>query len=230
MAPINAGIAAFFSVAPFVFYVIAACGYSKDYKVLKGCQWFYYQDDVTYTLSDDYYAATEVVHMKVYFGLKGYYTHYDLDLIMDEFYYYYSSDDSYSNKCDKSGKITFILIIIACIFSFISIVTNGVGFVNEETAIKACGAVLSIISCLFGIIAVSVFMTSCYKKFHDFVHDNNDILSTKGIHYGNSFILSLTALLSNFVSFSLIMINIITNDSKILATNRINPDVKVISN
>ena len=42
MSPIIAGIGAVFSVAAFVFYVIAASGYSKNYKVLKDCQWFYY--------------------------------------------------------------------------------------------------------------------------------------------------------------------------------------------
>jgi hypothetical protein len=45
MSPIFAGIAAFFSVAAFVFYIIASCGYSKDRKVLKGCHWIYFEQN-----------------------------------------------------------------------------------------------------------------------------------------------------------------------------------------
>ena len=60
MSPIIAGVAAFFSVAAFIFYVIAASGYSKEYKVLKGCQWFSYHRNVE--------VYSDSLNVKYYFG------------------------------------------------------------------------------------------------------------------------------------------------------------------
>jgi len=223
MSPIFAGIAAFFSVAAFVFYVIAASGYSKDYRVLKGCQWIYYQNDIKgayYNYDDDYYGKGyyhyDIVE-NFYFGLKGYYVHYnfnevgvsvDKEISLDKFYDYNNNSYFFSilKECDKSGKITFDLTIVALVLSFVSIITNSIGFVNETTVIKAGGAVLSIIACIFGIIAVSMFMTSCYSKVHDGPYDN----STKNLHYGTGSILAITAVLCNFVAFILAIINIVT--------------------
>jgi len=206
MSPIFAGIAAFFSVAAFVFYVIAASGYSNDHKVLKGCQWIYYH----YNYDDDYNGYYNY-DISFYFGLKGYYVHYNIDFLdfsVDEFNDY--NNNSYlEKKCNESGKITFALTIVALVLSFISIITNSIGFVNEKTAIKAGGAVLSIIACIFGIIAVSMFMTSCYSKVHDGLYDS----STKNLHYGTGSILTITALICNFVAFILAIINIVTADS-----------------
>ena len=194
MSPIIAGIAAFLSVAAFVFYVIAASGYSKDYKVLKGCPWFFYGDT-------DY---------KVYFGLKGYV--HDVS-INRHFVYYGSLDDDYyydniNDKCDSPGLSAFALTLVACILSFITIITNGAGGVSEETVVKAVSAVLSIIASLFGMIAVGVFMTSCYKKYHDLLEDDSDKL-----HYGNGSILALTALFCNFLAFILATVNIAAGGS-----------------
>jgi len=217
MSPIFAGIAAFFSVAAFVFYVIAASGYSKNHKVLKGCNWIYFkQNDVTVT--DDYYpyAATVSLDVQVYYGLKGFYLHAAPG--GGQFHYYYNSGDNYSNECNRTGINAISLTIIACIFSFISIITNGVGFVNEETAIKAGGAVLSIIACLFGMIAVGVFMTTCYNKIYDFYDDSG--LDNKDLHYGNGSILAVTALLCNFFAFILAIINIVAGGSTPLSNQK----------
>ena len=150
---------------------------------------------------------SEDLEINFYFGLKGYYSHSSPDEGFNQFYYYYNSDDTFSDKCNVSGKSAIALTIIACIFSFISTITNGAGFVNEDTVIKAVGAVLSIISCIFGIIAVGIFMTTCYNKVHDSFDDVfND---TKGLHYGNGSILATTALLCNFFAFILVIINIV---------------------
>lgn len=204
MSPIIAGIAALFSVAAFVFYVIAASGYSKDYKVLKGCQWFYYDGSVQQT--DDFYGDI-VYDYKYYFGLKGALfsvSKYDVR----QFYYYGSSgDDNINDKCDSPGKSAFALTVVACIFSFITIITNGAGGVSEETVVKAVSAVLSIIASLFGMIAVGVFMTSCYNKFDDLFDDSDNF------HYGNGSILALTALICNFFAFILAIVNIAAGGS-----------------
>jgi len=248
MSPIYAGVAAFFSVSAFVFYIIAANGNSNDHQVLKGCQWmYYYQND--YTVTNDYYYNynynstttfyyndnNNINDIKVYYGLKGYYLILNVDIMINQFYYY--SDDvsinhtDYSSKCDKSGKITIILIIIACIFSFLSIITNGVYVNKEEIFIKAISAILSMLACLLGTIAVSIFMTSCYHKIYNSL-DNNDMVntSTHNLHYGNGFILSLSALLCNFISFKLIIINIITNNSSNFSNNNsIQPDIQPLT-
>jgi len=203
MSPIFAGIAAFFSVAAFIFYVTSANGFSTSYTVLKGCQWIYYHPDATRDV-------------KIYYGLKGFYYIISPDLIgINQFYYYYYfsyfnfDDDSlrynsdYYNYCYESGWITFVLTIVACIFSFGSIITNCIGFTNERTVIKAGGALLSIIACIFGIIAVGVFMTSCYKQIHNhIVEDSHDL------YYGNGSILAITALLCNFIAYTFAFLNI----------------------
>jgi hypothetical protein len=199
MSPIIAGIAAVFSVAAFVFYVIAASGYSKDYKVLKGCSWFYYHE------TDDY-------KYYYYFGLKGVlysesdYRHFDYYGSLDDDYY----KDNINDECDSPGLSAFALTLVACILSFITIITNGAGGVSEETVVKAASAVLSIIASLFGMIAVGVFMTSCYNKFHDLYDESN---SSDKLHYGNGSILALTALFCNFFAFILASVNIAVGGS-----------------
>ena len=128
MSPIIAGIATFFSICAFIFYAVAASGYSKDYKVLKGSQWFYY-DGTDPDYGYDY---------KSYFGLKGFifsvpeydYRHfYDFDTYNDG-----SNDDNGTiDKCDSSGKSAIGLTVVACIFSFITIITNAFGGVSSES-------------------------------------------------------------------------------------------------
>ena len=90
--------AVIFSVAAFIFYVIAASGYSKDYKVLKGCQWFYYHQNVKYyDWNRDYFDRDVNVIYKVYYGLKGYYVDTNLDGYIrygsDGFYDYDTNSD-----------------------------------------------------------------------------------------------------------------------------------------
>jgi hypothetical protein len=164
MSPIFAFLAAFCSLASFIFYIIASCGYSKDRKVLKGCHWIYFEQN-----SDYFYSSS--IDEKVYFGLKGYYyLSTDPDLLgSNKFYYYYdSSDDYYSlNECDESGKSAFWATIIACIFSLVTSITNGIGGVSEAKVFKIVSAVLSIIACLSGIIAVGVFMSTCFNKIYN---------------------------------------------------------------
>ena len=221
MSPIIAGIGAVFSVAAFFFYVIAASGYSKDYKVLKDCQWFYYDgkvpqgDDNYYYYAkpdDDYGKLTTTVYeadSKFYFGLKGY--SISISNRPRHFYYYGTYKyDNINDKCDSPGKSAFALTLVACILSFITIITNGAGGVSEETVVKAVSAVLSIIACLFGMIAVGVFMTSCYNKFHDLY---DDLDSSDDLHYGNGSILALTALFCNFFAFILAIVNIAAGGS-----------------
>ena len=202
MNPLIAGIGAVFSLAAFVFYVIAASGYSKDYKVLKGCSWFNYHGT-----TGDYYGD---IDYKYYFGLKG--ALLRLPAYGDrEFIYYGSSGiDNVNDKCDSPGLSAFALSLVACILCFITIITNGAGGVSEETVVKAVSAVLSIIASLFGMIAVGVFMTSCYNKFHDLYDESN---SSDKLHYGNGSILALTALFCNFFAFILASVNIAVGGS-----------------
>ena len=209
MSPIFAGVAAFFSVAALVFYIIASCGYSKDRKVLKGCHWIYFEQNYDYFYSS--------IDEKVYFGLKGYY-YLSSDPALsgsNKFYYYGSSDEYYSlNECDESGKSAFWATIIACIFSFISAITNGVGGVSEAKVVKAVSAVLSIIACLSGIIAVGVFMSTCFDKIY------NDASYTSDLYYGNGSILAITALIFNFFAFILAIVNIIVGVGHIPLANQ----------
>ena len=224
MSPIIAGIAAFLSVAAFVFYVIAASGYSKNYKVLKNCQWFYYEkkvqlsDDYFYygktdddygklTTDDDYGKLTTTTAVKYFFGLKGFWYSISAHDYREFFYYGSLNYDNIDDKCDSPGTSAFALTLVACIFSFITIITNGAGGVSEETAVKAVSAVLSIIASLFGMIAVGVFMTSCYNKCNEIFDDFGDM------HYGNGSILALTALFCNFFAFILAIVNIAAGGS-----------------
>ena len=59
MSPIIAGIATFFSVGAFIFYAVAASGYSQD-STLKGSNWFYLDGTNSYNYK-----------YIIYFGLKG---------------------------------------------------------------------------------------------------------------------------------------------------------------
>ena len=203
MSPIIAGIGAVFSVAAFVFYVIAASGYSKDYKVLKGCSWFYYHGPLQPT--DDYSYDDIIYDYKIYFGLKGFLIRAS-DNRLFSYYGSFTDDDNINGKCDSQGLSAFALTLVACILSFITIITNGAGGVSEETVVKAASAVLSIIASLFGMIAVGVFMTSCYKKFDDYLDSDN-------MHYGNGSILALTALICNLFAFILAIVNIAAGGS-----------------
>ena len=139
--------------------------------------------------------------------MKGYY--YKSDFGYNGFNNYGTSNDDYYDddgsldKCDSSGKSAFVLTVMACIFSFTTIITNGIGGVSEETVVKAVSAVLSIIACLFGMIAVGVFMSTCYNKIYDDVDGSNDL------HYGNGSILVITALICNFFVFVKAIVNII---------------------
>ena len=143
--------------------------------------------------------------------MKGYYQHTDPDLGFNKFYYYYDSisDDKYTNdddslnECDESGKGAFGATVVACIFSFITIITNGIGGVSEAKVLKIVSAVLSIISCLSGIIAIGIFMTTCFYKIY------YDAPNTEDLYYGNGSILVVTALIFNFIAFILAIVNII---------------------
>ena len=227
---ISPWIAVIFSVAAFIFYVIAASGYSKDYKVLKGCQWFYYHQNVKYYgLNRDYFDRDV---MKVYYGLKGYY----VDTILDGytkhgsggFYDYDHSQfndewtdySQYKDNCDGSGKSAFALTVVACILSIFTIITGGAGFVSGKTVVNALklSAVLSIISCLFGMIAVGIFMTTCYKKIYNETNDADDDDGedhTNLLHYGNGFKLVITAISCNFFAFIHAIVNIIVRGDNI---------------
>ena len=181
---------------------------------------YYYaktDDADDYAKTDDDYgklATTEDnVDSKFYFGLKG----VSISVSLDDFrqFYHYDSDffnsDLFNNvddKCDSPGKSAFGLTLVACILSFITIITNGAGGVSEETVVKAVSAVLSIIASLFGMIAVGVFMTSCYNKFHDL-----DVFDSDKFHYGNGSILALTALICNLFAFILAIVNIAAGGS-----------------
>ena len=200
MSPIIAGIATFFSVGAFIFYAVAASGYSTDSKVLKGSQWFYYLTN----------------NGKWDFGLKGF-----LVSVHDNRHFYDYNDTFESNdilndamdKCDSSGRSAIGLTVVACIFSFITIVANGVGGVTEDIRVKAVSAVLSIISCVFGMIAVGVFITSCYNKFIAVFLDA-DIL-----HYGTGSILTVTASIFSWTAFVLAFVNIVTGGSNVIGYN-----------
>jgi hypothetical protein len=199
MSPIIAGIATFFSVGAFIFYAVAASGYSQDSKVLKGSQWFYFDG----TNSE-----------KLYFGLKGYLVSAP-DIDYRRFYDYdtvSADDDSFNdamNKCDSSGKSAIGLTVVACIFTFITIIANGAGGVTEEIRVKAVSAVLSIISCVFGMIAVGVFIKSCYNNF---VYADN-------LHYGTGSILTITASIFSWTAFVLAFVNIVAGGSNVSGYN-----------
>jgi hypothetical protein len=207
MSPIIACIAAVFSVAALAFYIVAGVGYYYRGRIfIEGCPWIYYLHK--------YNGDSEV---KAYYGLKGFYIDNDPDYYGfngfydyntkvstdDDFYAYGTNDDDGTlHKCSSSGKSAFALTVVACIFSFIAMITNGIGGVSEAKVVKAVSAVLSIIACLFGMIAVGVFMTTCYNEIKDGFGDSNDL------HYGNGSILVITALICNFFAFVLAIVNI----------------------
>ena len=199
MSPwISPWIAVIFSVTAFILYVLAANGNSKDYKVLKGYQWFYYGD-----LNGLY---------KVYFGLKGYYIDTNIDayiLYGSNGFFDYDNYYEYDN-CDNEGTTAFALTVVACILSSITIITNGAGGVSGKRLVNALklSAVLSIISCLFGMIAVGIFMTTCYKTIYNEAYDNTNL------HYGSGFKLVIAAIICNFFAFILAIVNIIVGDQQ----------------
>ena len=207
MSPIIAGIATFFSVGAFIFYAVAASGYSQD-STLKGSKWFYLDG----TNSNNY-------KYKIYFGLKWFLVSIPDDDDYRRFYKYdnYSAnDDSIDNtmdKCDSSGKSAIGLTVVACIFSFITILANGAGGVTEDIRVKAVSAVLSIISCVFGMIAVGVFITSCYNKF------NAVLLDSDNLHYGTGSILAVTAFIFSWTAFILAFVNIVADCSNVSGYN-----------
>lgn len=206
MSPIIACIAAVFSVAALAFYIVAGVGYYYRGRIfIVGCPWFYNQQ----TEMMKYNNISISIDSKAYYGLKGYYLDINYDSYsLNGFYNYDTSIDDYYNddgsldKCNSSGKSSFALTVVACIFSFITMITSGIGGMSEATVVKAVSAVFSIIACLFGIIAVGVFMTICYTKIHDGLDDSNDL------HYGNGSILVITALICNFFAFVLAIVNI----------------------
>ena len=206
MSPIIACIAAVFSVAALAFYIVAGVGYYYRGRIfIEGCPWFYNQQ----TEMVKYNNISILIDSKAYYGLKGYYLDIDYDSYSLNGFYnydtssddYYIDDDGSLDKCNSSGKSAFALTVVASIFSFITMITNGIGGVSEATVVKVVSAVLSIIACLFGIIAVGVFMTTCYNKIHDSLDDSNDL------HYGNGSILVITALICNFFAFVLAILN-----------------------
>ena len=162
-----------------------------------------------------------VINTKFFFGLKGFLVSVPDDDDYRRFYKYdtysdESTDDILDNtmdKCDSSGKTAIGLTVVACIFSFFTIVANGAGGVTEEIRVKAVSAVLSIISCVFGMIAVGVFITSCYNKF------NADVGDTNNLHYGTGSILAVTAFIFSWTAFILAFVNIVTDCSTVSGYN-----------
>ena len=129
MSPIIACIAAVFSVAALAFYIVAGVGYYYRGRIfIQGCPWFYYQQTYQY--------YSDSIDIKYYFGLKGYY--YKSDFGYNGFNNYGTSNDDYYDddgsldKCDSSGKSAFVLTVMACIFSFTTIITNGIGGVKRQ--------------------------------------------------------------------------------------------------
>jgi hypothetical protein len=157
-----------------------------------------------------------MLYIKVYYGLKGYYIDtgygsngfFDYDTNSVDFFTDYSQ---YKDNCDSSGKSAFALTFVACILSIITIITSGAGGVSGKTVVNALklSAILSIISCLFGMIAVGIFMTTCYKKIY------NETDNTNLLHYGNGFALAITAIICNFFAFILAIVHIIVRGDNI---------------
>ena len=151
-----------------------------------------------------------VINTKFFFGLKGFLVSVPDDDDYRRFYKYDTySDESNDDldKCDSSGKTAIGLTVVACIFSFFTIVANGAGGVTEEIRVKAVSAVLSIISCVFGMIAVGVFITSCYNKFN--------AVDTNNLHYGTGSILAVTTFMFSWTAFILAFVNIVTDCSNV---------------
>ena len=208
MSPwISPWIAVIFSVTAFILYILAANGNSEDYKVLKGYQWFYYLQNVEYYYN--WYHGDLNGLYKVYFGLKGYYIDTNIDGSNGYFDYDYDHG-TVKDNCNKSGKTAFALTVVACILSIITVITNGAGGVSRKRLVNALklSAVLSIISCLFGMIAVGIFMTTCLQTIYDEAYDYANL------HYGSGFKLVIAAIICNFFDFILAIVNIIVGDQQ----------------
>lgn len=67
-------------------------------------------------------------------------------------------------------------------------------------------------------IAVGVFMTTCYNFIYNETNDTNyDYADTNYLRYGNGSILAITALICNFFAFILAVMKVIAGGSTIQA-------------
>ena len=92
-------------------------------------------------------------------------------------------------------------------------IVNNLSDLNLNNDLETLG-LLSGADRLFGMIAVGVFITSCYNKF------NADVGDTDNLHYGTvGSILAVTAFIFSWTALILAFVNIVTGCSNVSGYN-----------
>ena len=162
------------SLASCAFFIIGAIGYSVLKSQIKEISWIW--------------ASRNGV--KIYVGLQKVFTEaggFNGDL-------YFGSDACTANFCDTcntTGRDALALLIVAAVFAFFSFVFSVTGSALPIFSVQISNFVMSLISCVFGIIAFSMFMNRCFREIDQAVDED--------LHYGPGAIVVLVGFLSMFV-------------------------------
>ena len=163
------------SVISFTFFLIGVISYSSQEETVKNIPW----------------VTVDASGLKLWVGLQKAYYETQGQSTMEIIYSAETCTQDFCHVCNREGQNAFALLVIAVIFSFISMVL-GFSLVKKASAtLNYANLSMSFVSGLFGVIGWSLFMNKCYRKLVRDIQPDFD--------YGASSILSLIAFLMCFI-------------------------------
>lgn len=142
------GISIAISVVSVSFVAVGSIGYSEEKSVIQSVAWI---TSANGGLSAD-------------FGLRSVYLSSDLlDFEVTQTYRDETCTADFCGICEKNGKSSFVLTIIAIGLTVISMIFGGLAMVITSKALQVINGIVSLFAALGSLVAVGVFMFNCYS-------------------------------------------------------------------
>eukprot|EP00388_Colpodella_angusta_P025386 GDKK01002480.1.p1 GENE.GDKK01002480.1~~GDKK01002480.1.p1 ORF type:complete len:225 (+),score=46.47 GDKK01002480.1:36-677(+) len=168
---------AILSLTSFTFYFIGVIGYTVREETVKNVNWFHV-------------FQRNGVH--VYAGLRAlYYEPGSGSATVQLIYGNDQCNQTFCDRCEKTGDIAFGLLVVALIMSFITLLLSISGTFAPSTSISGANIGTSLTSVIFAVIGFGFFTHGCYPKLQNTVNTDWD--------YGPGAIFTLIAFLLTFI-------------------------------
>lgn len=166
---------AILSLTSFTFYFIGVIGYTVREETVKNVNWFH---------------VFERNGVHVYAGLRALY-YSDPSQSTMQLIYGNSCAQPFCDRCEKYGDRAFALLVVALIFSFISLLLSVSGTFAPSTSISGANIGTSLTSVIFAVIGFGLFTHNCFPQLENAVNKDWD--------YGPGAIFTLIAFLLTFI-------------------------------
>lgn len=168
---------AILSLTSFTFYFIGVIGYTIREETVKNVNWFHvFQRNGVHA-----YAGLRALYYEPPAGSGA----------TQQLIYGNSCNQPFCDRCEKTGDIAFALLVVALIFSFISLLLSVSGTFAPSTSISGANIGTSLTSVIFAVIGFGFFTHGCFPKLQNALDTDWD--------YGPGAIFTLIAFLLTFI-------------------------------